>query len=368
MAEIQTAEQLAESLDSQKPAAVEKTLDVAASVAEGLEEKNDEAPAPESETKTEEKPETADGGEEKTEELTDLELEEEKPASITGEDDKFNPDEYKEIGVEIKSKAELKEYISSLKNERDTFRAKSEEVYANEKIRELNEFVKNGGDIERYTTDLQTVANYKNVIEQLKKVNPVEAYEISMLKKLGVNSAAELSDDDRVEFDLLMSSKSGLEKKMEGLNIINAEIAAYQGEVEKIETGITKAKENLDKKNAQYISKVTKAVQSLTGVDGIRVKEAEKQELLQYLKNPKEALAKAIPLDEDGLPDAGALVEFIYRHKYGKRNTEILLSKARSKGKQEVFEKLDNSATKEIRQHDQKIQELDDVAEAVRMF
>ena len=214
----------------------------------------------------------------------------------------FNPEELKEIGVEIKSKSELKEFISSLKNENVTLKAKADEVYANEEIKKLNDYVKNGGDLKAYTNDVQQLTQYKQTLTALDSISPVEAYKYGILQQFGVKDVSELPEDKRQEFEDYIDSQPAFQKELEGRKLINAEKASYQAEINKIEQGITQAQENLARKNEAYATNVSKAIQTLTGVDGIKVKESEKAELSTILKNPKQALQDLMPLGKNYLP------------------------------------------------------------------
>lgn len=301
-------------------------------------------------------------------------VEDDEPIELADDEEKvdikseINFDDLKEIGIEVKSKNELKDVLSSLKNEVATYKAKSEEIYANDKIRELNDFVKNGGDIEAYTNNVQVVAQHKKTIENLTKVSPLEAYKFSILQQYGVSTLEELPEDKQQEVEDYIDSKPNIEKEIEGKKIISSEINAYKTEVERIEKGNEEAKQLLQEKNEKYISKVSKSIQSLTAVDGIKVTDTAKQELATILKDPKKALQMLMPLDEYGLPDADAFVSMVYRHKYGEKNMKALAKKAKSAGVKEVFGKVTNSSGQEINQHTQQGKQKDDLADAVNEF
>lgn len=313
----------------------------------------------------EKKEETLDVVDENKEgdDLIELELEEEKKEDNKSEP--FNFESLSEIGIEAKTPTELKEVISSLKNERDTLKSLADEKYANEEIRKLNDFVKQGGDLKQYTNDVETINKYENIVKALDGISPQEAYKQSVVMGFGVQSISELPEEKQQQILDFIEMKNPIEVEIEGKKIINAEKSAYLAEVKKLQEGIEASKQNLEKKNAAYTSNVSKAIQALTGVDGIKVKDAEKQELAVLLKNPKQALAQLMPLDENGLPDAGALVEIVYRHKYGKRNTELLLKQAKSKGRKEVFSRIENSNGQDVTQHSKSEAKSDDVDKAI---
>ena len=308
---------------------------------------------------------TEDTKEEVKEDFLELADEEEKLETPDKNIETLN-ESLKEIGIEpIKSVSELKEYISSLKNENEISKQKASEIYANDEIRALNDYVKQGGDLKAYTDDLQNISKYEQTVKYLDTITPADAYKQSIVLQYGVTDFAQLPEEKQQQIADYLEFKNPIEIEIEGRKLINSEKTAYQQEIDKLKNGIEKSKEILQKKNEAYASNVSKSIQSLAGVDGIKVSETEKQELATILKDPKKALSQIMPLDENGLPNVDALVKIIYRAKYGERNAKYLRDKAKSSGKKEVFEKITNSAPKELTAHSKSVTTNDPLAEAV---
>lgn len=116
-----------------------------------------------------------------------------------------------------------------MKNENVTLKAKADEVYANEEIKKLNDYVKNGGDLKAYTNDVQQLTQYKQTLTALDSISPVEAYKYGILQ-FGAKDVSELPEDKRQEFEDYIDSQPAFQKELEGRKLINAEKASYQAD------------------------------------------------------------------------------------------------------------------------------------------
>lgn len=110
------------------------------------------------------------------------------------------------FGDEVKTKEEAKNYIEKIKQA-------SEEVFANDTVKALNNYLKNGGSDEKNFLDTKHAqTTIKNNIEQLKTYDPIEAVKYDLKATHG------LQDDEIEEY---ISTKSPIDLKIEGNKLKN---------------------------------------------------------------------------------------------------------------------------------------------------
>lgn len=243
--------------------------------------------------------------------------------------------DYSEIfGDEVKTKEDAKKYIETIKQA-------SEDVFANDTVKALNNYIKNGGGNEK---DFLDTKNQQQIIqkniESLKTFDPIEAV------KYDLKATHDLSDEEIEDF---MAGKSQVELKIEGNKIKNTWIGelnetlqhSLQQEVEMVKS--------VEAKNNQFKQLIQSYVGELKAVDSIQVSDADKKTLSANLANPNDFLRKHFPLDKNGLPTK-EWVENAQRLLGSPRLASTLktkISHAETSGKKEVFNNLSNIPNKE---------------------
>lgn len=243
--------------------------------------------------------------------------------------------DYSEIfGDEIKTKEDAKKYIETIKQA-------SEDVFANDTVKALNNYIKNGGGNEKDFLDIknQQQTIQKN-IESLKTFDPIEAV------KYDLKATHDLSDDEIEDF---IASKFQVELKIEGNKIKNTWIGELNEMLQQSIQQEVEMVKNVEAKNNQFKQLIQSYVGELKAVDSIQVSDADKKTLSVNLANPNDFLRKHFPLDKNGLPTK-EWVENAQRLLGSSRLASTLktkISHAETSGKKEVFNNLSNIPNKE---------------------
>ncbi len=238
------------------------------------------------------------------------------------------------FGDEVKTKEEAKNYIEKIKQA-------SEEVFANDTVKALNNYLKNGGSDEKNFLDTKHAqTTIKNNIEQLKTYDPIEAVKYDLKATHG------LQDDEIEEY---ISTKSPIDLKIEGNKLKNNWIGELNETLQQsIQQEVDMIK-SVELKTQQFNQKVQSYIGDLKAVDNIQVNESDKKMLATTLADPNNFLRKHFPLDKNGLPTK-EWVENAQRLLSRPRLASELKTKvnqAKTDGGKEVFNNLSNIPNKQ---------------------
>lgn len=232
-----------------------------------------------------------------------------------------------ELGWEI----DEDEKLESVKDVVDYMKVLVEENskprYHSEDIKKLDEYVKNGGSIEKYfkevyggpvgidleNLDLDRESNQRLVIKELLKT---KGYADSKIEKAidRYEKSDTLKEESEDAVELLKEYKQEQHKKL-------------LADQEKLSA------DNL-KKQQMFYDNVQKSVKSLENVRGIKVSGKEKEELLDYIFKPdSDGLTK---YQKDYMSDIKNLIESAYFTKKG----DSLINEAKKKGSSDAYKEF----------------------------
>ena len=243
--------------------------------------------------------------------------------------------DYTEIfGEEVKTKEDAKKYIETIKQA-------SESVFANDTVKALNDYLKNGGSDEKNFLDTKHAQTaIKNNIEQLKTYDPIEAVKYDLKATHG------LEDEEIEEY---LSTKNAIDLKIEGNKIKNNWIGELNESLQQSIQQEVEMVKSVELRTQQFNQKVQSYIGELKAVDSIQVNESDKKMLATNLSNPNDFLRKHFPLDKNGLPTK-EWVENAQRLLSRPRLASELKTKvnqAETNGGKKVFNNLHNIPTHE---------------------
>jgi hypothetical protein len=235
-----------------------------------------------------------------------------------------------ELGIEAQSPEDIKARWVELNDNLNKYKVQAEDKYANDKIRQLNDYVKQGGDIDTYLSRREQIRQIDTQIEAIKSLDPIEAVKFS-LKQQG------LSDDDVQAY---IDSEQEIKLKVEGMRLINAEVQALsQGKVQ-FEQQEAAELEQMTKRREQYQAKVSEAIDKVTNVYGIKVNDKDRVALKQLSQDPHQILRKYFPVDETGQIKADVLAKNVALLELGEKYATHLKRLAQGEGEKKLFGKI----------------------------
>lgn len=240
------------------------------------------------------------------------------------------------FGSEFKTKEEAKAYFENLKKENETLKTQSETVFANDTVKSLNDYMKNGGINEKEFLDTKFAQKQIEAgIEQLKSLDPLEAVKHDLKTTHGLNAD---------EIELYMSTKNDIELKIEGNKLKNEYINQLNNTLQQSKQQEADMIKSVTERQIQFKERVQTFVNELKDVDGVQVNDKDKQALSKILSNPTDYIKRQFPLDEKGLPTKEWVVNAA-RLQNSARLVSALktkVSNANADGKKEVFNQLHN--------------------------
>lgn len=240
------------------------------------------------------------------------------------------------FGSEFKTKEEAKSYFENLKKENETLKTQSETVFANDTVKSLNDYMKNGGINEKEFLDTKFAQKQITAgIEQLKSLDPLDAVKHDLKATHGLN-------DDEIE--VYLSTKNDIELKIEGNKLKNEYINQLNNTLQQSKQQEADMIKGVEVRQQQFKERVQTFVNELKDVDGVQVNDKDKQTLSKILSNPTDYIKRQFPLDEKGLPTKEWVVNAA-RLQNSARITAALktrVNNANTEGKKEVFNQLHN--------------------------
>lgn len=242
----------------------------------------------------------------------------------------------KEIGIDVKNKKQLKEFIETSKS----YKEKAESKFANDELRKLDEYVRDGGDIKGYLKIESKIGEIEAIKQEVEKMSNTEAYEIYLRKKLsedGMFDDAEI--DEQIEGMMLVDEdkieRVGKKYKDDALLQLKQEL---QNETDKKEKEILGIKE----RTTVFNTEIQKGISALSKVDGVIVKAEQKAQLQDLAKNPKQVIKDFFPIDENGVPNAEVWAKNIFTLMNHKANLKLAFEKGKSNAKKELYNGMGN--------------------------
>lgn len=288
------------------------------------EEEIEEIEKPKGKTKPTKKEEIEE--EEESDEETDESSEEDE--NLEGEVTTFLKDRLsEELGWELdeddkfESIKDVVDYMKYLVEEN------SKPKYHSEDIKALDEYVKNGGTIDKYfkevygasneidfdNLDLSRESNQRLVVRELLRTQGISSEKIQ--KRLDRYEKEEiLADEAEDAVELLKEYKTKSQKKL-------------------LEDQKKQAEEQL-KSQQKFVENVQNSVKSLDNIRGIKISSKEKSELLDYIFKPdSDGLTK---YQKDYMSDIRNLIESAYFTKMG----DSLINEAKKKGSSDAYKEF----------------------------
>jgi hypothetical protein len=233
---------------------------------------------------------------------------------------------------EAKSVDDVKNYIKQVDEERLKYKVQAEDKWANEKVRQLNDYVKSGGDIDNYLSRKETIRQYDHQIEAVKGIDPIEAVKFN-LKAQGVS-------EDLIE--AYVDNTPEVNLRIEGTKIINQEVQALISGKTQLEQQEAVELEQLTAKRERFQSELNAQADKIAQVLNVKVSEKDRQHLKESVKDAHQVLRKYFPVDESGNFKADTFMENVALLELGRKYASQLRKMATGNGERKVFDKLQN--------------------------
>lgn len=242
----------------------------------------------------------------------------------------------KEIGIEAKNKKQLKEFIETSKS----YKEKAESKFANEELKKLDDYVRDGGDIKNYLKIESKIGELDAIKQEVEKMTNAESYEIYLRKKLSEDGMFDANEiDEQIEGMMLVDEdkieRIGKKYKEDALLQLQNEL---KNETEKKETEILGIKE----KTKVFNTEIQKGISALSKVDGVIVKAEQRTQLQEIAKNPKQVIKDFFPIDENGVPNSEVWAKNIFTLMNHKANLKLAFEKGKSNAKKELYNGIGN--------------------------
>lgn len=240
------------------------------------------------------------------------------------------------FGNEFKTKEEAKQYVETLKSENETLKKQGEEIFANDTVKALNDYMKNGGANEKEFLDTKFhQQQIQSSIEQVKNLDPLEVVKHDYKVNHG------LTDE---EVESLVSLKTEVELKVEGNKLKKEYINTLENTLVQSKQQEADMIKNVEVKQQQFKERIASYVGELKEVGGVQVNDKDRQRLSSNLSNPAEFIRKHFPLDEKGLPtkEWAVTAAKLETHNRLVSTLKNKVQSAATEAKKEVFNQLHN--------------------------
>ena len=240
------------------------------------------------------------------------------------------------FGSDFKSKEEAKQYFESLKAENENLKKQSESVFANENVKALNEYMKNGGAEEKEFLDTKyNQSKITQAIEQVKKIDPLAI----VREDLKVNHG--LSEE---EIETYMATESEVKLKIEGNKLKNEYLNQLDSSLKESQKQEADMIKSAQEKQIKFTERIKSYVSDIKEVNGVQVSDTDKKILLKDLASPGDFIRKYFPLDKDGLPtkDWVTNASKFLTHTKLVNHVKNKVSSAKAEGVKQAFSELHN--------------------------
>lgn len=241
---------------------------------------------------------------------------------------------------EAKSPDDVKSYIKQIDEERLKYKVEAEDKWANDRVKQLNDYVKSGGDIDNYLSRKETIRQYDSQIEAVKTIDPIDAVKVS-LKAQGLG-------EDLIEAYIDNTPEVNL--KIEGTKIINQEVQNLLQTKAQLEQQEAVELQELTAKRERFQNEINTQADKLTQVLGVKVNEKDRQALKETLRDAHQVLRKYFPVDEKGNFKADTFLENVAMLELGRKYASQLKKMAQGNGERKVFDKLQNIPNQQAQQ------------------
>jgi len=240
------------------------------------------------------------------------------------------------FGNEFKTKEEAKQYVESLKSENEKLKKQGEEIFANDNVKALNEYMKNGGANEKEFLDTKFhQQQIQSSIEQVKSLDPMEVIKHDLKVNQGLTEE---------EVEMYIATKNEIELKIDGNKLKKEYINTLENTLLQSKQQEADMIKNVEVKQQQFKERIASYVGELKEVGGVQVNDKDRQRLSANLSNPAEFIRKHFPLDEKGLPtkDWAITAAKLETHNRLVSTLKNKVQSATTEAKKEVFNQLHN--------------------------
>lgn len=229
----------------------------------------------------------------------------------------------KELGFEIKDptaiKAKLEEYKTQLEQA---------PKFANDRIKELNEFALKGGkvaDIEKIDSELQAIDSH---IQNITQADPIEAWKLHHKEDIG------LTDD---EVETLLESKGEVVAKVEGKTLIKQWETNLLNQKQTKQGERAKMRDAQEAKYAALTNGIKDSLAKKTSLYSVKLSENDIAKVSKLAETPLRAIEQFFPYDEQGNPVVEVWAENFAKLTLGDSKANTLFKKAKSDGGRQVI-------------------------------
>lgn len=210
---------------------------------------------------------------------------------------------------------------------------KSVPKYGNDVIKEMDEYVKNGGDINDYFKTQQTVVDFENI--DMDDSDNQKRVLTEFLSRKGFNAQQITKKIDRyLDSDMLQDEATDAYESL--IDVLKEEKEALLERQENLKEEQVKAQQD-------FYTNVVGEIDGISDIRGIKIPEKDKRELMQYI----------FKVEPDGTTkyqkDYNKSVRNLIESAYFTMKGDALINNAKRSGESQAVKKLKNSlASKQI--------------------
>jgi len=242
----------------------------------------------------------------------------------------------KEIGVDFKTKKQLKQFIEDSKK----YKEKAESKFASEELQKLDEYVRDGGNLKEYLKLENKVGELEAIKAEVMSMSNQNAYEIYVRRKLAEDGIFDEEDIEEQVQNMLLIDEDKIERA--GKKYKADAIAQLDSEILSESNKKTDELSNVKEKTAKFQSVISDGINTLKSVDGVLVKAEQRTQMLDIAKNPKGIIKDFFPINEKGEPVSEKWAQSLFILTNHKNNVKLALEKGKSIASKQLFNGLSN--------------------------
>lgn len=227
--------------------------------------------------------------------------------------------------LEIKSVGDVINYLDELVSEA------SKPIYANEDVGKLDEYVRNGGDLKKFYSEVyEKQFNLDNF--NLESESDQKKILKEQLKTQGLS-------DDLIKRKIERWEESGVleEEAADALDWIKQDLSKKE---EKLLEDQKKQRENMEDQQRQFVENVEASISNMKDIRGIPITKKEKQELVNYLLKPTKS--GRTQYQEDFSSDPNKFINNLIESAYFTKHGDSFIKKAKDQASSSTYKDLQN--------------------------
>lgn len=243
------------------------------------------------------------------------------------------------LGFEVKSLEDVKGILAQKDKEFQEQLSKYKEaqtVFANDELKELNEFVAKGGKIQDFKDATVEIGTIESQLKQVQAVDPIEAYKAYLKDDLGLSNE---QIEDHIE------QQGEITATIEGKKLIKGWESHLTTQLSQKKSAIENRKLEQQKKYEQLSKGIADAADKMTNILGVSATSSDKALIKQLAAQPLKVVSKYFPVDEQGNYVVETWAKSIATLELAAKKAERLKTHAQSQGAKQTVQGRANVPT-----------------------